>query len=125
MTARLSLFQVIVIVIAVLTLMQVGKQLGRWGFARYRQWDASHRLKKMGKSEYKRLERKMEKLQHEVTDLQVLQSSEIEDWILAHATVEPLNLCGHVLLFHIIWKLYSATLGRLIRIKRFQKRSNE
>jgi hypothetical protein len=123
MTAKLNILQVIVIITGIFTFMQIFKELGRWAFARYRQWDASCRLKRMGKGEYKRLETKMSKLS-QITDLQILQSSDIEDWILVHNNLEPLNLVDHVLLFNGLYFCYSHTFGRIFSLFRLKHYPN-
>lgn len=123
MTGKLSIYQVLIIVVLVITSIQIFKQFGIWCFAKYRKLKALSRLKQMGKNEFKSLKRRMEKLGNEVTDIQLLQSSDIETWILATSTVEPPHLIERVFLFRVIFIIYQYTTGNIINRILIHKRN--
>lgn len=125
MTGKLSIYQVMIIVVLVITLIQIFKQLGTWCFARYRKFEASSRLQQMGKNESKSLKRKMKKLGSEITDIQLFQSSDIESWILATSKIDPPHLIENVFLFKIIFIIYQYTAGNIINLVLMYKRNKE
>ena len=61
MTAKLSVLQVLALVLGFITLIQLLSKLAKLAEFYLRRWDANRTLKSLNKSETKRLDRKLEK----------------------------------------------------------------
>lgn len=113
MTAKLSILQVLVMAVLFISVVQLLSEVGKWLFEKYHRWEAQSRLDRMGKSENKRLEKKLGKGM-ELTEAMLAQAPELEDWVIANKPLPSLlaNCAANLSVIRIPRQLYHLVRGK-------------